>query len=79
MARELRRPYRQTQDLQVLPDETVRRDRKQLPECVHLSSLKGTLRFGGAVVGGGARGGRPYAGKVLRKPPKRSFQKLNML
>lgn len=47
MAGELRMPYRQTQDLQAFPDETVWRARKQLPECVHLSSLKETLRFGG--------------------------------
>lgn len=66
MAGELRTPYRQAQDLQTFPDETVQRNRKQIPECVHLSSLKGTLRCGGK---------QPYTEKVFRKPPKIRFPK----
>lgn len=52
---------RQTRELQAFPEEPVRRHRKQLPECVHLSPLKETLRCGGK---------KPYTRKVLRKPPK---------
>lgn len=47
MAGALRTPQRQTRDPQAVLDESVQRDKKQLTECVHLSSLEGTLRFGG--------------------------------
>jgi hypothetical protein len=55
---EVRTAYRQN---------TVRRDRKQLSECVHLTSLERTAGFGE----------KPYMGNVLSKPLKHSFQNFN--
>ena len=40
-------PYRKRQDLRVFPHGTVQGDSKQLPECVHLFALKGSLKVWG--------------------------------
>lgn len=40
----------------MFPDETVRGDRKQLPERVHLSSQKETLRLGAGAGAGWGEG-----------------------
>ena len=67
MARAPRTPHRQTPDQKAVPDESVEREKKQLTESIHLSSLKGTLGFG--------RREKALQGKGIQENTKMQFPK----